>query len=154
VPGYEAPVYIAWSKKNRSALVRIPAFSEDNPKEARIEFRCPDPLCNPYLTYAVVFEAGLEGIKKKIEPGDPVDANIYHIDERKRESLNIKTLPGSLEEALEEWSNDDICTKTLGRDTAEKYLQLKKQEWQEYEPLTPKDVNSVTSWEVQKYLFA
>jgi len=154
VPGYEAPVYIAWSRRNRSALVRIPAFSVENPKEARVEFRCPDPLCNPYLTYTVVFEAGLEGIKKKIDPGDPVNANIYHIDEKKRESLNIKTLPASLEEALDEWSSDDICIKALGRDTAEKYLQLKKQEWQEYEPQTPKELTVVTSWEVQKYLFA
>jgi glutamine synthetase len=154
VPGYEAPVYIAWSKKNRSALVRIPAFSPENPKEARIEFRCPDPLCNPYLTYAVVFEAGVEGIKKKIDPGDPVDANIYNISEPERKNLGIKTLPASLEEALEEWSNDDICTRTLGKDTAEKYAQLKKQEWQEYKSQTPKDANSVTIWETQKYLLA
>jgi glutamine synthetase len=154
VPGYEAPVYIAWSKKNRSALVRIPAFSAESPKEARIEFRCPDPLCNPYLTYAVVFEAGLEGIKKKIDPGDPVDANIYHISEADRKNLGIKTLPASLKEALEDWSSDDICTRTLGRDTTEKYAQLKKQEWQEYEPQASKDASSVTAWEVQKYLFA
>jgi glutamine synthetase len=154
VPGYEAPVYIAWSKKNRSALVRIPAFSADNPEEARIEFRCPDPLCNPYLTYAVVFEAGLEGIKNKIDPGDPVDANIYHISEADRNNLGIKTLPASLEKALEEWSTDDLCTRTLGKDTADKYTQLKNQEWQEYQTQVPKDANSVTAWEVQKYLFA
>jgi glutamine synthetase len=154
VPGYEAPVYIAWSKKNRSALVRIPAFSPESPKEARIEFRCPDPLCNPYLTYAIVFEAGLDGIRRKIDPGDPVDANIYHISEVERKNLGIKTLPASLREALEEWSSDDICSRALGRDIAEKFAQLRKQEWQEYQPHAPKDASSVTAWEVQKYLFA
>jgi glutamine synthetase len=102
----------------------------------------------------VVFEAGLEGIKKKIDPGDPVDANIYHISEADRKNLGIKTLPASLEEALEVWSSDDVCTRVLGRDTAEKYAQLKKQEWQEYQPQAPKDANSVSAWEVQKYLFA
>jgi glutamine synthetase len=154
VPGYEAPVYIAWSKKNRSALIRIPAFNPENPSEARIEFRCPDPLCNPYLTYATVFEAGMEGIKNKTDPGDPVDVNIYHLAETERKHLGVKTLPATLKEALQEWQSDDIITNTLGKDTAEKYLQLKTQEWQEYEPHTPKTKSEVTTWEIQKYLYA
>jgi len=154
VPGYEAPVYIAWSKRNRSALVRIPAFSPESPMEARIEFRCPDPLCNPYLTYAAVLEAGMEGVKNKIDPGDPVESNIYHMTDEQRKESNIKTLPTTLLEALEEWQNDDICIKTLGKDTAEKYVQLKKQEWLEYEPHEAKDKNEVTAWERQKYLYA
>lgn len=154
VPGYEAPVYIAWSKRNRSALVRIPAFSPENPMEARIEFRCPDPLCNPYLTYAAVLEAGIEGLKNKIDPGDPVESNIYHMTDEQRKESNIKTLPTTLLEALEEWQRDDICIKTLGKDTAEKYVQLKKQEWLEYEPHETKDKNEVTNWERQKYLYA
>ena len=154
VPGYEAPVYVAWSKKNRSALVRIPAFSPENKKEARIEFRCPDPLCNPYLAYTVIFEAGLDGIRKKIEPGEPTDTNIYHLNEAQRKELGVKVLPTSLKEALDEWKNDDICTRALGKENAEKYIELKLQEWKEYEPHMPKDKNEVTRWEQQKYLYA
>ena len=153
VPGFEAPVYIAWSKRNRSALIRIPAFNPENPKEARIEFRCPDPLCNPYLTYATVFAAGMQGLKKKIDPGDPVDVNIYHMTETERKHHGIKTLPASLKEALEEWQSDPICTNVMGNDTTEKYTQLKTQEWKEYTPHTPTNKNQVTPWEINKYLY-
>jgi glutamine synthetase len=96
----------------------------------------------------------MEGIKKKTDPGDPVDVNIYHLAETERKHLGVKTLPASLKEALQEWQSDDICTNTLGKDTAEKYTQLKTQEWQEYEPHTPKDKSEVTTWEIQKYLYA
>lgn len=154
VPGYEAPVYVAWSKKNRSALVRIPAFSPENGNEARIEFRCPDPLCNPYLAYTAIFEAGLDGVKKKIDPEDPVDVNVYHLSEAERKKLGIEVLPTSLKEALEEWQNDDICIKALGKENAQKYVELKMQEWEEYESQMPKKENEVTLWEVRKYLYA
>jgi len=154
VPGYEAPVYVAWSKRNRSALVRIPAFSPDSSKEARIEFRCPDSLCNPYFTYAAVFEAGLDGITKKIDPGDPVDVNIYHLTETERKKLGIKVLPTSLKEALEEWKSDEICTRAIGEEVADKYVELKTSEWREYELNMPKNEIEVTPWEVKKYLYA
>lgn len=154
VPGYEAPVYVAWSKRNRSALVRIPAFSPDSSKEARIEFRCPDSLCNPYFTYAAVFEAGLDGIRQKIDPGDPVDVNIYHLTESERKKLGIKVLPTSLKEALEEWKSDEICVKAVGKEVAEKYVELKMSEWREYELNMPKNEIEVTPWEVKKYLYA
>jgi glutamine synthetase len=154
VPGYEAPVYVAWSKKNRSALVRVPAFSQENEKEARIEFRCPDPLCNAYLAYTVIFEAGLDGIKKKMEPGEPTDTNIYHLTETQRKDLGVKVLPASLKEALEEWESDDICTRALGKENAGKYVELKLQEWKEYEPHMPANKNEVTKWEQQKYLYS
>lgn len=154
VPGYEAPVYVAWSKRNRSALVRVPAFNSQNGNEARIEFRCPDPLCNPYLTYTATFEAGMDGIRKKIDPGDPVDLNIYHLTEAERKNLEVNVLPTSLKEALEEWKNDEICIKALGTKIAEKYTDLKMQEWQEYQPHLPADKNEVTPWERQKYLYA
>lgn len=153
VPGYEAPVYLAWSQRNRSALVRVPAFSPTNGKEARIEFRCPDPLCNPYLAYTAVFEAGYDGIRKKIDPGDPVDANIYHLSKADQRRLGIKVLPASLKEALEEWKSDNICEKALGKELAEKYAEFKTQEWQEYEPNIQDNTNQVTAWEVQKYLY-
>jgi len=154
VPGYEAPVYITWSGKNRSALIRVPEYFPGKEKEARIEFRCPDPLCNSYLAYAAVFEAGLDGVKKKIEPSDPVDVNVYHLSEAKRKELGIRLLPKSLKEALEEWESDDICIRALGRENAEKYLELKMQEWNEYEPHKPENENEVTWWEQQKYIYA
>jgi len=152
VPGYEAPVYVAWSKQNRSALVRIPAFAPTNEKEARIEFRCPDPLSNPYLVYAVAFEAGMDGLRKKIDPGNPVDSNIYHLSEKQRRELGVNVLPSSLKEALEEWKSDDICIRVLGKETAEKYAELKMAEWREYEPHRPTDSREVTAWELQKYV--
>ena len=154
VPGYEAPVYVAWSKRNRSALVRVPEYFPEKEKEARLEFRCPDPLCNPYLVYTAVLTAGLDGIRRKVDPGDPVDLNVYHLSETEREKHDIKVLPSSLKEALEEWQSDDICVKALGKENAEKYLDLKMQEWKEYEPHIPTDKSEVTSWELQKYLYA
>jgi len=154
VPGYEAPVYIAWSKRNRSALVRVPAFSPKNGKEARIEFRCPDPLCNPYLVFAVAFEAGLDGIKKKIDPSDPIDVNIYHLSDAQRKEFDVRVLPTSLTEALEEWKSDDICAKALGMENAAKYKELKLQECKEYEQHKPNDRTEVTTWEIQKYLYS
>lgn len=154
VPGYEAPVYIAWSRRNRSALVRIPAFSPENSKEARIEFRCPDPLCNPYLSYAAILEAGLDGIRKKTDPGDPVDVNIYHLTESERRKLGVQVLPTSLKEALEEWKSDGVCLRAIGKEIAEAYVNLKMEEWHDYEPQMPSNKNEVTQWEMQKYLCA
>jgi len=154
VPGYEAPIYIAWSGRNRSALIRVPEYFRGKEKKVRIEFRCPDPLCNPYLAYAVILEAGLDGIKKKIDPGDPINTNVYHLSESERRKLGIKVLPTSLKEALEEWKSDEICVRALGKETAEKYLEIKMQEWKEYEPHMPEKPNEVTPWEIQKYLYA
>ena len=128
--------------------------SPEKEKEARIEFRCPDPLCNPYLTFAAVIEAGMDGIKKKIDPGEPTDLNIYHLSEEERRKLGVKVLPTSLKEALEEWKSDDICTGALGKEAAEKYVALKMQEWHEYEQHQPSKSNEVTEWERQKYLYA
>ena len=153
VPGYEAPIYVTWSKKNRSALVRIPEYFPGKANEARVEFRCPDPLCNPYLAYVVIFEAGLDGIRKKIEPEEVTDVNVYHITEDKRRELGIKVLPSSLREALEEWESDEICIRALGKEVGEKYAELKMQEWKEYEPHIPHDSAEVTPWEIQKYLY-
>jgi len=153
VPGYEAPVYVAWSKRNRSALVRVPEYFPGKEHEARIEFRCPDPLCNPYLTYTVIFEAGLDGIRKKSDPGEPMELNVYHLSEARRKKLGIKVLPASLKDALEEWQSDEICLRALGRENAEKYLELKMHEWKEYEPHIPNNRSEVTNWELQKYLY-
>lgn len=154
VPGYEAPVYIAWSRRNRSALVRVPGYFPGKENEARIELRSPDPLCNPYLAYAGMFEAGLDGITKKIDPGDPVDMNIYHLSQTKRKELGVRMLPTTLKAALEEWNCDDICMRALGKENAQKYVELKTQEWKEYEPHVPNEKNRITIWETERYLYA
>ena len=155
VPGYEAPVYLAWSRKNRSALIRLPEYFPGRENEARIEYRSPDPLCNPYLAYAALFEAGLEGMRKKIDPGDPAEENVYHLTEQRRTQLGIRTLPASLKEALDEWNSDNICLRALGREIAEKYMTLKLDEWSEYHTFAKHaTTNKVTRWEVQKYLLA
>jgi glutamine synthetase len=132
----------------------VPEYFPGKEKEARIEFRCPDPLCNPYLAYTAIFEAGLDGIKRKIEPGEPVDENIYHLSEAKRAELGVKVLPASLKEALQVCKSDDICVRALGKENAEKYIELKTLEWKEYKLHTPNDKNQVTPWELQKYLYA
>ena len=156
VPGYEAPVYLVWSKRNRSALVRVPEYFPGKENEARIEYRSPDALCSPYLAYTALLEAGLEGIKNKIEPGEPTDENVYHLTNLRRRQMKIKTMPTSLKEALDEWSTDDICKKALGKETAEKYLDLKTKEWKEYESQASahREATEVTQWELQKYLLA
>jgi len=154
VPGYEAPIYTAWSSRNRSALIRVPEYFHNNEKKTRIEFRCPDPLCNPYLAYAVILEVGLDGVRKKIDPGEPVEKNVYNLSEAKRRELGIEVLPTSLKEALEEWKCDEICIHALGKENAEKYVELKMEEWREYEPHMPNPENQVTMWELQKYIYA
>ncbi len=138
VPGYEAPIYIAWSKGNRSAIIRVPSYMKGIEKAARIEYRSPDPSTNPYLAFAAMVAAGLDGIKKKIEPPDPVDENIYAMDPKKRRELEeiVKKqldtklqLPSSLCEALEELENDNEWLKPIfSKEIIETWLELK---WEE-----------------------
>jgi glutamine synthetase len=111
VPGYEAPCYISWSNTNRSALVRVPAARGNS---TRAEFRSPDPMCNPYLTFACMLAAGLDGIKNKIEPPESTDVNIYHLSAKEREKMGIEMLPASLMEANQFLNRDKVLTKTLG----------------------------------------
>ncbi len=154
LPGYEAPVYLAWSRSNRSALLRIPENFLGEENETRIEFRCPDPLCNPYLAYLALLEAGMDGIKRKIDPGNPVEANTYHLTEAERRKLGIAKLPASLKEALDEWESDDVCIRAIGKENAQTYVELKTREWEEYESHMPPEAAEVTPWEIEKYLFA
>ncbi len=129
VPGYEAPVYLVWSKSNRSAAVRIPLYHYGDPRASRIEYRPPDPTTNPYLASAAILLAGIDGIKKKIEPGDPVDENVYHMSPERRRALGIKSLPRSLEEALDELESDsEWLLRALPRDLIETYIDLKRKE--------------------------
>ncbi len=126
VPGYEAPVFIAWSKRNRSANVRIPVYYKGIEHAKRIEYRTPDPSCNPYLSFAAMLCAGLDGVKKKIDPGDPVDEDIYKLDVHKRKEYGIRELPGSLKEAVDYLNTDYMFLKgVFTQDLLDKYTELK-----------------------------
>ncbi len=143
VPGFEAPVYIAWSATNRSPLIRIPATRGEN---TRIELRCPDPACNPYLTLAVCLAAGLAGIRNQIDPPAAVDQNIFHMTEAQKEELHIESLPGNLWEALNELEKDPLLMDVLGSRFAKNYLEAKRMEWTEYS-------RQVSQWEIDQYLY-
>ncbi|QTA38358.1 type I glutamate--ammonia ligase [Thermosipho ferrireducens] len=141
VPGYEAPVNVAWSLGNRSALIRVPMARGMG---TRLEYRAPDPSCNPYLAFAVLVAAGLDGVKNKIQPPEPVEKNIYSMNEEEREGLGITTLPKTLEEALIEAEKDPLIKEVLGDHIYEKFMELKWKEWKSYSIY-------VTEWERKKY---
>lgn len=143
VPGYDAPVYIAWSTTNRSPLIRIPAERDGS---TRIELRSPDSAANPYLTLAVCLKAGLDGIANRIEPPGSVDCNIYAMTEQERLEQGIESLPGTLMGAVEELKRDPFILDVLGKHVAEKYIAAKEREWQQYRA-------QVTEWEIQEYLY-
>jgi glutamine synthetase len=129
VPGFEAPVYAAWSRGNRSAVMRVPVNDRNNAKSKRIEFRAPDPSANPYLAFSAIVAAGLDGVRKKIEPGDPVNEDIYKMTDYVRADLGIKSLPGSLQESLEALKNDqDYLKPCFQGDLLEAYIALKQDE--------------------------
>src|ERR671911_110535 len=134
IPGYEAPVYIAWSRGNRSAIIRVPVNEKNNSKSKRVEFRAPDPSANPYLAFSSIVAAGLDGIKKKIDPGSPVDSDIYKMSDQDKSSLGIKSLPGSLKDALKELKCDTEYLKLFFHsELLETYLTLKEEEIFEFE---------------------
>ncbi len=142
VPGYEAPVYLAWSAANRSALVRIPAKRGPS---TRVELRNPDPSCNPYLAIAAALAAGMDGIKNKIKPPVETSANIYHMDEEARIKEGILSLPSGLNEAISELRENEVMKKMLGEHVLTKFSEGKVKEWDEYRL-------RVTEWEIEKYL--
>ncbi len=145
VPGYEAPVYICWAQINRSALMRIPMYSKGREQSVRCELRCPDPSCNPYLAFAVMLKAGLDGIKRKLVPPKPVEENVYDFDDSKLEGMNISVLPHSLYEAIKELKKDRLVQEALGEKLFERYVEAKIKEWDEFR-------TTVTEWEVERYL--
>jgi glutamine synthetase len=147
VPGYEAPVYIGWARINRSALVRIPQISKGQMNSTRIELRCPDPSSNPYLAFAVMLAAGLDGIQRKLSPPDPVEENLYHLDAAKLASRKIQQLPGTLREAVDELRADPVIAEALGEHVFERFVEAKSEEWDEYRM-------QVSAWEVERYLEA
>jgi len=142
VPRFEAPVYLSWGMYNRSALIRIPASS---PEKVRFEYRPVDASCNPYLAFACIIEAGVDGIKKKLIPPDPIEESVYHMSVEERRKRGIDRLPASLGEALDEMEKDALIRRVLGDQTFEKYLAIKRNEWLEYCTL-------VTDWEREEYL--
>ncbi len=145
VPGYEAPVYIAWSRRNRSALIRVPMYHPGKEKATRCELRCPDPSCNPYLTFAVMLHAGLEGIEKGYEIKEPMETNLYHLTDEERKKLGVESLPDSLGEAIKEAEKSELIKKALGDHVFKRFIELKKKEWEEYRI-------QVTEYEIKKYL--
>jgi glutamine synthetase len=147
VPGYEAPVYVGWARINRSALIRIPQSSKGQYNSVRIELRCPDPSSNPYLAFAAMLAAGLDGIERKLTPPDPIEENLYHFDAAKLESRKIRQLPGTLREALDELSRDEVIREALGEHIFERFVEAKTEEWDEYRM-------QVSAWEVDRYLEA
>lgn len=142
VPGYEAPVYVAWSPANRSALLRVPA---KRGKSTRIELRSPDPSANPYLAFAAMVMAGLDGIKNKIDPPNPAEVNIYKLSPAERASMGIAALPGSLYEAVEEMKASQIARMALGDHIYSEFIATKEREWDDFR-------TNVTPWETDRYL--
>jgi glutamine synthetase len=147
VPGFEAPVYIGWARINRSALIRIPQISAGQVNSTRIELRCPDPSSNPYLAFAAMLAAGLDGVERKLSPPEPVEENLYHFDSAKLSSRGIRQLPGTLREAVDELSADAVIGDALGEHILERFVEAKNEEWDEYRM-------QVSAWEVDRYLEA
>lgn len=145
VPGYEAPVYVSWARVNRSALIRVPKISAGKPQSARIELRCPDPSCNPYLAFAVMLRAGLDGVKRDLPVPAPVEENLYEFDAAMLARHNVQMLPGSLREALDELERDELVRDTLGPHVYERFIEAKRLEWEDYRL-------RVSSWEIDRYL--
>ncbi|MEK6572074.1 MAG: glutamine synthetase, partial [Bacteroidota bacterium] len=145
VLGYEAPVYIAWGQRNRSALIRIPRYTPGREKAVRAELRCPDPSANPYLAFAVMLAAGLDGIEKKMVPPPPVEENIYEFSEEEAAERKIGVLSRDLPEALDNLEKDPVIRSALGEFAYEKFRSLKMSEWDGYRL-------QVTSWEIDEYL--
>ncbi|MEO0256637.1 MAG: glutamine synthetase, partial [candidate division WOR-3 bacterium] len=145
VVGYEAPVYICWGRKNRSALVRVPAFKEGRSSSCRAEYRAPDPACNPYLAFSVMLSAGLAGIINGYPLPDPVERDIYSLPEEAKKEYGIDSLPDSLYSAIEAMEMSDVVKEALGPELFAKYLANKREEWERYRI-------QVTDYEIREYL--
>ncbi len=145
VPGYEAPVYVSWARRNRSALVRVPMYKPNKPKATRAELRCPDPACNPYLAFSVMLAAGLKGIEEEYELPDPIEEDIYEMSLKARKEAGIESLPGSLDEAIALAEKSEVVQEALGDHIFEKFIENKKIEWDKYRM-------HVSQYELQRYL--
>ncbi|MFP4346343.1 MAG: type I glutamate--ammonia ligase [Anaerolineales bacterium] len=144
-PGYEAPVYISWAHRNRSALIRVPSARPGHEAAMRVELRCPDPSANPYLAFTAMLAAGLDGIEKELKPPAMVNEDIYHLEPADLEARGIQTLPGTLGEALEALERDEVLLEALGAPIVEAFMRARRAEWEEYRI-------QVTPWELERYL--
>jgi glutamine synthetase len=145
VPGYEAPVYLSWAQRNRSDLIRVPMYKPGKEKSTRLELRSPDPSANPYLVFSVLLAAGLAGVEEKLQPPEPVEKNVYEMSEVERARRGIKTLPGSLIEAIQITEKSNIVKQSLGQHIFDHFIHNKKIEWERYRI-------QITSYEIEKYL--
>ncbi len=145
VSGFEAPVYVCWGQRNRSALVRVPAIRPDKPANARIEMRSPDPACNPYLAFSAMIGAGLKGIEEGYSVPDPVSNNIYEMTETERDEMGIEVIPQDLNEAIKATEESELLREVLGESVFTWFIRNKKMEWDEYK-------NHVSSFEIKKYM--
>ncbi len=145
VPGYEAPVYVAWSQRNRSALIRIPLYKPGSEQATRAEIRCPDPACNPYLTFATLLHAGLEGIEQGYELPEPMETNLYHLTPEQRRERGIVSLPETLGQAIDALAESELARNALGPHIFDRYIELKRTEWDDYRV-------QLTGWELDRYL--
>ena len=145
IPGYEAPVYVSWALRNRSTLVRVPMYKPGKEKATRVEFRSPDPACNPYLAFSLMLSAGLEGIEKGYSLPDPVEEDIYHMSIEERKKWNIDSLPGSLIEAIALAEKSELVRKTLGDHIFHNFIESKKVEWDDYR-------KCVHPYEIERFL--
>jgi glutamine synthetase len=145
LPGYEAPVYITWARRNRADLIRIPEYQPGREEATRLEFRSPDPACNPYLAFSVILAAGLEGIEKEYEPPPPVEKNVFEMTGQEREERGIGTLPGSLHEAIQLTESSELVRKALGEHLFNTFIHNRKVDWDRYR-------SQVTDYELKQYL--
>ncbi|HEX2031310.1 MAG TPA: glutamine synthetase family protein [Actinomycetota bacterium] len=143
VPGYEAPVYVCWGRRNRSALVRVPADRPDDESACRIEYRAPDPACNPYLAFSVILAAGLDGIARELEPPAEATDNLQAMSEEERRAMGIRSLPDNLHDAVALMERSDLVAEALGEHVFEWFIRNKREEWAEYR-------SYVTPWEVER----
>jgi glutamine synthetase len=146
VPGYEAPTYLTWGRTNRSALIRVPMVSPGKSVEGtRAEVRCPDPSSNTYLAFAVLTAAGLDGVERGLELGDPVEESLFEMDATRIAEKGIRELPGTLGEAIEELERDEVIREALGEHVFSHFVEAKRAEWDDYR-------TQVTQWELDRYL--
>jgi glutamine synthetase len=145
VPGYEAPVYLAWSRRNRSALIRVPLYHPGKEAATRAELRCPDPACNPYLCFAAMLHAGLEGVEHGYELPEPMEQNLYHLTPEERHRQGIEQLPETLGEAVEIAAESELVLRILGEHAFNRFVEIKRKEWEDYRV-------QVTPFEIEQFL--
>ncbi len=145
VPGYEAPVYLSWARRNRSDMIRVPGYQPGKETSTRVEFRVPDPACNPYLAFSVMLAAGLEGIEKEYKLADPIEENVFEMSSEQRKQRGIGSLPGNLSEAISLTENSQLVREALGDHVFDSFIKNKKIEWDQYRI-------QVTEYELKRYL--